>query len=390
MTDKSDAHTGSTDKDSAAKSNAAAVRGHSYGGLAGLATSQRLLASVDLTKLAATTRAFSRVSSEQLRLLAEAHAAISKGIAQSIDFSNIGSAFQTCADALGFDSAREAQRRWADSLSKAIDVSALGRAVDSSSLLLASSGASQELAEAFKHRFDGIGRIAESMTFKLPDVDFGRWAEKLNDWIPRNLQGYGELEVVADIALSEGIPLSWVPRIEVIEALLAADLPETRLKILIEHRDDILDDCDAALARANGEIALQCRGAIDALRRGLHGPAQSHASNILDSIICASFGSSARDQAIQLSQDDFMDQPLGVAAENLTLRPVFRAYSTWWPNSGTPVPDHFSRHVTCHGIGHVGVIVPTSALIAVMLATSLAVQYMPAGIGADKSASVAA
>ena len=73
--------------------------------------------------------------------------------------------------------------------------------------------------------------------------------------------------------------------------------------------------------------------------------------------------------------DNLDELPLQLAAENLTLRPLFRAFTAWWPESGESPPDFFARHATAHAVGHVGVFSPISALTAVMLATSLTVQY---------------
>ena len=178
---------------------------------------------------------------------------------------------------------------------------------------------------------------------------------------------------MAAVALEEGIPLSWIPRTEIVIALIEADGPEERLCILTERRDDVLDDCHAGLNSITHEWSVQCRSAIQALRLGLDGPAQSHASNIVDSVVIALLG---RDEAKERAEDDFDDDlPLQLAAENLTLRPLLRAFTTWWPDSGTTPPDHFARHATSHAVGHVGVFAPLSALIAVMLATSVTVQY---------------
>ena len=111
------------------------------------------------------------------------------------------------------------------------------------------------------------------------------------------------------------------------------------------------------------------------MRFGVEGPAQSHASNIVDSIVLALHGKDGRDQVKHRAQDSLDDLPLQLAAENLTLRPLLRAFTAWRPDSAIPPPDHFARHATSHAVGHVGVFAPLSALIAVMLATSLTVQY---------------
>ena len=122
---------------------------------------------------------------------------------------------------------------------------------------------------------------------------------------------------------------------------------------------------------------MQCRSAVAAMRAGLDGPAQSHASNIIDSIVLGLHGKNGREHAKNRAQDDFDDLPLQLAAENLSLRPLFRAFTTWYPNTGIDAPDYFARHATSHAVGHAGVFAPISALVAVMLATSLTVQYAP-------------
>lgn len=108
-----------------------------------------------------------------------------------------------------------------------------------------------------------------------------------------------------------------------------------------------------------------------------HGPAQSHAANIVDSIVLAFHGKDGRTTTQKHAQLDFDDLPLRVIAENLALRPLLRALVTWWPAWGTPPPEHFARHATAHAVGQEGVFTPLNALIAVMLATSLTVQYQP-------------
>ena len=167
------------------------------------------------------------------------------------------------------------------------------------------------------------------------------------------------------------------PRTEIVVALIEADGPEARLGIMRERRTDVLDDCQAALDSISHEWAVQCRSAVAALRLSIDGPAQSHAGNIVDSIVLALHGKNGRDRAKERAQDDFDELPLQLAAENLTLRPLFRAFTAWWPDSGAIPPAYFARHATAHAVGHVGVFDPLSALIAVMLATSLTVQYAP-------------
>ena len=99
----------------------------------------------------------------------------------------------------------------------------------------------------------------------------------------------------------------------------------------------------------------ECRNAIAATRAGLYGPAHPHASNIIDSIgLCLHGGQDGCNHVKQSAQEDFNDQPLHLAAENLTLRPLFRAFTPGFPISGANPPDYFARHATSHAVGHAG------------------------------------
>jgi hypothetical protein len=65
----------------------------------------------------------------------------------------------------------------------------------------------------------------------------------------------------------------------------------------------------------------------------------------------------------------------GLTAQDIAAQPLFRAFTAWYPSLGIAPPDYFARHATSHAVGHAGVFTPTAALVAVMLATSLTVQY---------------
>ena len=241
--------------------------------------------------------------------------------------------------------------------------------------------------------FGEVQRQVAMAVASFPKIDL-RWIETLDRLLPGNLRGlWQELDVVASVALDEGVPLSWIPRTEIVIALIEAGDPIERRRILSERRDDILDDCEAALASTSHEWSVECRSAIDALRQGHFGPAQSHASNILDSIVQTFVNEKPRDLAVNLARCDFREIPLRHTAPYLTLRPLDRAFVQWWPSSGSPPPDHFARHPTAHAVGHAGVFDPHHALVAVMLAVSLTLQFEPAGrvaIGAHRSALVEA
>jgi hypothetical protein len=351
-------------------------------GLEAFSALQRQLAVIDFTALTAARHAIAQATAFKIPQILAAQDAIANHFAQTVDFSRLASTHKALIDAGALNAASTAQTQWASSLAKSVDFSALNQAVASIAALTAFTDTQRALAETLN-----LAKIAENFRFELPKIDASLWIQALDRWIPANLRGVPNLDAVAAVALDEGIPLSWVPRPEIVLALVDASSREERLAILIERTSEVLDDCEAALAAYDSEWASQCTNAIAALRAGFDAPAQSHASNIIDSIVLALHGTQGRDEAKKRAEAEFDDLPLQLAAENLTLRPLFRAFTAWWATSGDMPPDHFARHATSHAVGHVGVFAPLSALVAVMLATSLTVQYSPddstTGAGVD-------
>ncbi len=339
------------------------------------ASIQRSLASIDFSAIQAAQRALEQAGA--FKKIIEAQETIAKNFARSIDFSGIAATHKAIVDAMLAAQAVAAQKQWAESLAKSLDFSALDRAVSSSAALDEWARTSAAFNESLRKQTELFARVAEGITFKLPTIDIPGLLAALDRWLPVNLRDVVALDDVARVALDEGIPLSWVPRAEIVVLLIEADGPGARVSILTDRRDDILDDCEKALGPNAHEWAVQCRSAIAAMRANLDGPAQSHASNIIDSIVLGLHGKKGREHAKAQAQEELDELPLQIAAENLSLRPLFRAFTTWFPNTGIDPPDYFARHATSHAVGHAGVFAPISALIAVMLATSLTVQYGP-------------
>jgi hypothetical protein len=339
---------------------------------------QRHIAGLDLSAVRAAQRAAeSAISSVNIAAIVAAQDTIARNIARSLDFSGLQAAGEAFAAAAVVTAASEAQQRLAQSIAASIDVSALRRANEvlaSSAALAAVRQAQESWAETVARQVD-FTVLADKLAITLPEIEIDRWLEILQRWIPENLREVGSLDDVAQLSLDEGLPLSWVPRQEIVEALLAAKGADERRAILDDRLADILDDCEAALVDTKHEWARQCRAAISALRAGYDGPAQSHGANIIDSIVLRLMGRNGREYAKKRAEEGLDDLPLQLAAESLTLRPLFRAFTTWWPMSGDAPPDHFARHATAHAIGHEGLFERRHALVAVMLATSLTVQF---------------
>jgi len=310
-----------------------------------------------------------------LSAFAAAQVAVTQNIARSLDFSAIrllqASIGQTAAAASAAGQPAAGLDSWARSVASAVNLPALKLANDALSPFraLADLSAFERQWADLARSFD-FSKVAEQFTRVASDAL--SWAAWMDQWIPGNVRHVLDLEVVAQIALEEGIPLSWIPRQAIVEELVGASDAQSRVAILERRFDEIIADCAEALEDRDNECGAQCRAAIAALRDGHDGPAQSHAANIVDSIVVRMM---KRDEAKRRAESDFEDVPLRLVGEALTLRPLFRAFAVWWPNSAEALPEGFARHTTAHAVGKPGVFTRIHALTAVMLATSLTVQF---------------
>lgn len=354
-------------------------------GLSAFASLQRSLASIDFCAIQAAQRA---LGDQEMRKLAETQRVIANSFARSIDFGAVADAQKALARSVF--PAEKVRLQWAEALSKSIDFTSISDAIQQSTGLDTFLRDSAGFQEQLRQQTDLFAQLSEQLAASLPKFDTTKLRAALERWIPTNLRQIENLDAVATIAVEEGIPLSWVPRRRIVVALLDAPDSGARRAMLVEHQEDILDDCLDVLLPIEHEWAAECREAVNALRAGFHGPAQSHGSNIIDSIVLGLHGKHGRQHAKDQASEAFDDMPLQLAAENLSLRPLFLAFARWFPDSGGPPPDHFARHATAHAVGHAGVFDPSSALIAVMLATSLTVQYAPGESKQDGESAVQA
>ncbi len=331
---------------------------------------QRLLASFDFSALSAAQSAMADISA--------IHANLAKTVFSSVNFGALQDATRAITTAASLAPIARIDNTWLEQLSKSLDFSAITRANE----LILNNAAFSVASQIQRDTFASIARtlnysaLTEQLSSVLQGIDWGVLTGDLDNWLPENLREGDELEEVARLALEEGLPLAWVPRAAIVHSLVKAKTKEERQRILSEHFEEALDDCEALLTHIAHDWADQCRSAISALRQpGLEAPAQSHAGNILDSIVLAILGDKGRKEAAQRASEPYDDLPLRVAVENLVLRPLFLGFAQWRPAQGDPIPDHFARHATAHAVGQAGVFSRDNALIAVMLATSLTVQF---------------
>lgn len=222
---------------------------------------------------------------------------------------------------------------------------------------------------------DHFSTFTRQFKATLSDIKSDELRSAFERQLPLNFRQNHDLDGIAKLTLEEGLPLATVPRPEILDELFSVSTSDDRIHILDVHAAEIMDDCEAALNDITHAWADECRLAVSAFRVGLTSPAQSHASNIIDSIICAVLGQKGRKLVTEFANKNYAELPIRLAVENLVIRPLFRSFTKWFPGSTDPTPDHFSRHTTAHAVGQPGVFSAHNALVAVMLATSMTVQF---------------
>jgi hypothetical protein len=231
----------------------------------------------------------------------------------------------------------------------------------------ASAGAS--IAEAFRP----TEIRAPWLKFPLVDLADLRRQRYPPNWVPETLRS--DLATAYPIIKDEGIPLVYVPRAEVFTPVLAASDRAERIHILMQRKDDVLDDCAEALAvdmHSNVEYqAPLVREAVTAYRTGHVAAAQALAVVACDTLIKANIDY-RYSNAKRLAKPGNLNAAIlaNILRIELALAPVVKFLTDWSPESGRPQPQELSRHVTVHHAttAHLR---DDNGLIAVMLATGL-------------------
>ncbi|NDZ93328.1 hypothetical protein G3I13_01950 [Streptomyces sp. SID6673] len=189
-----------------------------------------------------------------------------------------------------------------------------------------------------------------------------------------------DLVAVEAVLQEDGIPLVYVPRAQIVDALIDAATTDQRLAILDEKSGLIAEDCLRALPeRPHADIEKQVplvREAIEAFDVGYYGPAQALAVAVSDTYLARFIGGSygAMKKKASLSQYGDEEPAFQLFRMVYSIAPVTLFLTPFDPKKRKPPPDRLSRHVTIHSAStdHVHKI---NALIAVMLAASLTATY---------------
>ena len=203
---------------------------------------------------------------------------------------------------------------------------------------------------------------------------------------PANLRGVDglDLEIVTTIVMDEGIPLFAVPSRSTAEALVNAGSYRERRIIIGNRWASITTDCESVLSSVESpalrEGAAFALLIAKALRDGHAEAAQALAANLLDSMIREHFGA----ERIVLIPSRKVHTPVGydgfIARKYIALAPIWRAFQSYWPDRGDPIPQAFARHATAHSVTR-RQFSKRNAVQALMLVTGLLSFLETGGVG---------
>lgn len=205
---------------------------------------------------------------------------------------------------------------------------------------------------------DQLKSITSALANMQKVIDRIDWESVTAEWYPPNWdrdRGTEQYATFIELAAEDCLPMTWVPNRELTYILADADDADARDKLLLEHSETIVADCRAVIddfdARTNLTSGLI--QALDAYVAGLHGPAQSHASSILDTALRQvitlpkkwSYG--AAKKALR-TDEDWRSFELRIARIVPTTVAVANMLTPFW--GGDPIPTKPNRHASAHAV----------------------------------------
>ncbi|MBD1269933.1 helix-turn-helix domain-containing protein [Aeromicrobium tamlense] len=211
----------------------------------------------------------------------------------------------------------------------------------------------------------------------LPRPDFSElrdWARELRRrWWPPNWPAeVPSFEVLNEILNEDGIPLVWVPRQSIVEALFAAKDRRERVEILLNERSAVTRDCQEATAkmthpRTSGSKPLAF-AAIKALSDGHDEAAQALAVVVTESAVQTALAKSYSKISHEV-RIDAAEIGLRALRYRAALAPVASFYTPYYPSTGEK-PSALSRHVSVH-YAESDHYTSANSLLSVLLMTSV-------------------
>lgn len=200
-----------------------------------------------------------------------------------------------------------------------------------------------------------------SLTQQLENSNRNRiaLAQILERQIPKNWRGTKvTFSKGFDVAKVYGISLAYIPRTNALFSLAKRGNKNAKELSIFKYRRSIVNECKDAIQKVavrdtHDYFLLE---AIETYKKGHWAAAQSLSANIIDSTLNRlPIYSQSTGSIYARVRSDFSDIEtieLGSFGGVVALTAVAKAVYPWRPNTNTPIPDEFNRHVTSHQISH--------------------------------------
>jgi len=230
-------------------------------------------------------------------------------------------------------------------------------------------------------QFEGFRPQIEA-AFEAARPAFERLQHFRDNWVP-NFKGaewnFGGLQ---EMVTSDGIPLMWLPRAEIVSELMTLEDRDQRYASLLAHATEIVDDCEAVITGCDsttlGTSVDLTQKALRAWRGGHVEAAQALAVLVAEWLISHNFERNYKNAAERAQLSD--ETTLFELRNKCALAPVTVFYTEWWevgPKAGPP-PTQLSRHVTVHHGAGTEQFTDINALLSLMLTASLIREFQEA------------
>jgi hypothetical protein len=196
-----------------------------------------------------------------------------------------------------------------------------------------------------------LSSIAPGIGFPDLTVGLRQILQQMADKVPPNWPDGADFDRAFDVIQQDGIPLVWVPRADIVADLLAVADRDSRIKVLLDRSTDVVQDCRKVIGDVVHEDLLSqlpmASSAVEAYVAGFHAPAQALAVAVVETVATRTIGK--YEQARTFAKiDNYNDLTLAELRIRAALAPIRLFYVPWYPDSGAPMPEALSRHVSIH------------------------------------------
>jgi len=212
-------------------------------------------------------------------------------------------------------------------------------------------------------------------------ANFAEWTAQWRSTLPPNWNCSSDRITIrrfVEIAQTDGLPIAWIPRGELVVELFEADNRDERVKVVVHNDTRVIQDCEEALEDSAqprlDELRRLALAGIAAYRQGHFEAAQALEVLLAESLILDFIREDRKKGSYQRAQAAAeIDGRTSVMAfrEAIAMAPISHFFAYVSRTSADPPPSWPNRQASVH-FPTAGQYSQANALIVIMLVASLA------------------